>query len=191
MGKLRAHDSKDVSDLAKEIVKKWKNDVDKAKSKPIINGKPPGASPHVSCLPSDGRLVRKQSTSLTPVATPTLNGKAEIRNSKSDGVRITTTGDNTRDRCAELIYDGLACDSGARESLCFRPPSDSLCFQPAISSPTVRSPSKRPCMPALATRPKNTGARSAPCSSISRTRPTPACVKASSAASCPPRNSAQ
>lgn len=126
MGKLRAHDSKDVADLAKEIVKKWKNDVDKAKAKTSVNGKPPGASPLASCPLSDGRLVRKQSTPLTPVATPTPNGKAEVRNSKSDGVKITVTGDNTRDRCAELIYDGLACDSGARESLFpRRRPSDS------------------------------------------------------------------
>ena len=48
MGKLRAHDAKDVSDLAKEIVKKWKNEVDKAKSasgtKTPVNGKPPGTS---------------------------------------------------------------------------------------------------------------------------------------------------
>ena len=44
MGKLRAHASKDVADLAKEIVKKWKTEVEKAKagsssSKPGINGK--------------------------------------------------------------------------------------------------------------------------------------------------------
>jgi len=98
VGKLRAHDAKDVADLAKEIVKKWKNDVDKAKAK----AKPP---------------VRKPSTSLTPVATPAPNGRLDVRNSKSDGVRITVTGDNTRDRCAELIYDGLACDSGAPSDL--------------------------------------------------------------------------
>ncbi|KAF8123606.1 transcription elongation factor [Boletus edulis] len=104
VGKLRAHESKEVSDLAKEIVKKWKNDVDKAKAaapgaKAILAGKPP---------------VRKQSTLVTPVGpTPAPNGKAEVRSSKTDGVRIAATGDNTRDRCADLIYDGLACDSGA------------------------------------------------------------------------------
>jgi len=47
VGKLRAHDSKEVSDLAKEIVKKWKNEVERAKggsgSKTPANGKPPGA----------------------------------------------------------------------------------------------------------------------------------------------------
>jgi transcription elongation factor S-II len=102
VGKLRAHNAKEVSDLAKEIVKKWKNDVDKAKSaKTPSNGKPP---------------VRKQS-SLTPAATPTPNGKAQVRNSKADGVTISATSDNTRDRCAELIYDGLACDSGAPSDL--------------------------------------------------------------------------
>ncbi|KAG8215699.1 transcription elongation factor [Butyriboletus roseoflavus] len=106
VGKLRVHESKDVSDLAKEIVKKWKNEVDKAKSasgsKTSINGKP---------------AVRKQSASVTPAATPTSNGKPEVRNSKVDGVKISVTGDNTRDRCAELIYDGLACDSGAPSDL--------------------------------------------------------------------------
>ncbi|KAI9566594.1 transcription elongation factor [Boletus coccyginus] len=104
VGKLRAHDSKDVSDLAKEIVKKWKNDVDKAKSasKTPVNAKQP---------------VRKQSTSVTPVATPAANGKADVRSSKTDGVKMTATGDNTRNKCAELIYDGLAYDSGAPSDL--------------------------------------------------------------------------
>ncbi|KAG6372503.1 transcription elongation factor [Boletus reticuloceps] len=120
VGKLRAHESKEVSDLAKEIVKRWKNDVDKAKAaapKAILAGKPPGASRlYDSCSPSHAfaLIVRKQSTLVTPVsATPAPNGKAEVRSSKTDGVRITATGDNTRDRCADLIYDGLACDSGA------------------------------------------------------------------------------
>jgi transcription elongation factor S-II len=31
VGKLRAHASKEVSDLAKDLVKKWKNEVEKAK----------------------------------------------------------------------------------------------------------------------------------------------------------------
>ena len=43
VGKLCSHASKDVADLAKEIVKKWKTEVEKAKasssSKPGVNGK--------------------------------------------------------------------------------------------------------------------------------------------------------
>ncbi|KAF9221199.1 transcription elongation factor [Gyrodon lividus] len=103
VGKLRAHEAKEVSDLAKEIVKKWKNEVDRAKggsgSKTPTNGKPP---------------VRKSSTSVTPAPTPpSANGKPDVRTAKGDGVKISATGNITRDRCAELIYDGLACDSGA------------------------------------------------------------------------------
>lgn len=108
VGKLRAHDSKEVSDLAKEIVKKWKNEVERAKggsgSKTPSNGKPP---------------ARKQSVAVTPTsaASPAPNGKPETRTAKSDGVKIPTSGDNTRDKCAELIYDGLAFDSGAPTDL--------------------------------------------------------------------------
>ena len=119
MGKLRTHESKDVSDLAKEIVKKWKNEVDKAKStasKNPVNGKQPGMCSSKGVCRADTGIARKPSTSVPPVPTVTANGKPEVRSAKVDGVKITTTGDNTRDRCAELIYDGLAYDSGARTS---------------------------------------------------------------------------
>jgi len=48
VGKLRSHATKEVADLAKEIVKKWKNEVEKAKlsqggtGKAPQNGKLPG-----------------------------------------------------------------------------------------------------------------------------------------------------
>ena len=54
MGKLRQHASKEVSDLAKEVVRKWKQEVEKEKqaaggSKANANGKSsapaPGESP--------------------------------------------------------------------------------------------------------------------------------------------------
>lgn len=44
-----------------------------------------------------------------------MNGKLEPRTAKGDGAKASGTGDSTRDKCTELIYDGLACDSGARE----------------------------------------------------------------------------
>jgi len=62
--------------------------------------------------------ARKGSTSVTPStpATPVpVNGKSEFRTAKGDGAKAPGTGDSTRDRCMELIYDGIACDSGARE----------------------------------------------------------------------------
>lgn len=62
--------------------------------------------------------------SVPPPATPTTpsstgtpgSNKSDVRTAKSDGVVIAKmTGDVTRDKCLELIYDALVFDSGARE----------------------------------------------------------------------------
>ena len=56
---------------------------------------------------------------MTPTpATPTgaNSSKNDVRSAKTDGVQTDITGDKTRDKCVELIYDALASDSGARES---------------------------------------------------------------------------
>lgn len=99
VGKLRSHTTKEVSELAKEIVKKWKNEVELAKA----GAKAP---------------VRKASTASTPAMTTTANNtKIESRTAKGDGVKIDLIGDKTRDKCMELIYDALASDSGAPTDL--------------------------------------------------------------------------
>jgi len=100
VGKLRSHTKKEVSELAKEIVKKWKNEVELAKA-------------------GTKSAVRKGS--LTSPATPTIGSnnaaKTESRSAKGDGVKIDLIGDKTRDKCMELIYDALASDSGAPTDL--------------------------------------------------------------------------
>lgn len=132
---------KSVSDLAKEIVKKWKNEVEKEKqhakssgattsapaNKP--QGKPVQSSCSCDCLipyplcfkysvnrrPS---MVPAKSASPSTPTTPSMSAsssKSDIRSSKSDGIKINVTGDTTRDKCIELLYDALAFDSGARE----------------------------------------------------------------------------
>ena len=74
--------------------------------------------------------VRKQSsatptpttpttTSATPV-TANLNSKSDVRTAKTDGIKANHTGDSTRDKCVELIYDALAFDSGSRELIASR-----------------------------------------------------------------------
>ncbi|KAF7290508.1 hypothetical protein MIND_01290600 [Mycena indigotica] len=95
VGKLRTHQTKEVAELAKELVKQWKADVDAAKvaTKPTV-------------LPVDS-TVRKQSIVSNGSETP--NG----RTMKTDGLRPPFTGDRTRDRCIELVYDALATDCGA------------------------------------------------------------------------------
>lgn len=123
MGKLRAHASKEVADLAKEVVKKWKTEVEKAKGGVKgAGGKTPCAYSFLyitlrpSLTSSSSRIARKASVTPGP-ATPVSAhpSKNEIRSAKSDGVSISATGDKTRDKCAELIYDGLAFDSAYRK----------------------------------------------------------------------------
>ncbi|OJA20720.1 hypothetical protein AZE42_11423 [Rhizopogon vesiculosus] len=128
VGKLRTHETKEVSDLAKEIVKKWKNEVERAKggAKVGANGK---AVPSEFDLHDATRFLtttpfldkaRKGSTSVTPStpATPVpVNGGSGFRTAKGDGAKPSSTGNVTRDKCMELIYDGLACDSGAPSDL--------------------------------------------------------------------------
>jgi transcription elongation factor S-II len=100
VGKLRTHASKDVSDLAKELVKKWKNEVEKAKQQN-------GASPPTMKKASSSVTAKSPSTT---VSTPSSTPKAEQRTAKSDGAK-GATGDTTRDKCTEVIYDALAFDS--------------------------------------------------------------------------------
>jgi len=117
VGKLRSHASKDVADLAKEIVKKWKTEVEREKqangnvSKSAANGKPPAMR---KASTASTTTSQTPSTPMTPTMSTSGSGsKADQRTAKSDGVKIDTTGDKTRDKCAELIYDALASDSGA------------------------------------------------------------------------------
>ncbi|PPQ91538.1 hypothetical protein CVT25_008806 [Psilocybe cyanescens] len=101
VGKLRQHASKPVADLAKEIVKQWKTAVEKAKNKP-------GAGAGASAV-AERHTANKAQTPVTPSGS---SANAAVRTAKSDGV-TGKTGDKTRDKCVELIYDALACDATA------------------------------------------------------------------------------
>jgi len=118
VGKLRANPSKDVSDLAKELVKKWrKNEVDRAKA---ANG---GGTAKASTPTATTKLapVRRasiaESVGTPPPKTPTTptvgDGKEVARSAKLDGVKVDTTDDKTRNKCIELIYDSLCVGSTA------------------------------------------------------------------------------
>ncbi|KAG5337663.1 hypothetical protein C0989_009104 [Termitomyces sp. Mn162] len=103
VGKLRQHASKDVADLAKELVKKWKTQVEKAK---LANGTKT-LSASVNGKDRKNSIASSASTPMSPVGS-----SSGTRTSKTDGVK-GGTGDATRDKCIELVYDGLAMDSGA------------------------------------------------------------------------------
>ncbi|OCH85855.1 transcription elongation factor [Obba rivulosa] len=116
VGKLRSHQSKNVSDLAKEIVKKWKTEVEREKQangsapKPAASAKPPAMR---KASTASATTSQTPSTPMTPTMSTTSSAKMDQRTAKSDGVKIEITGDKTRDKCTELIYDALAFDSGA------------------------------------------------------------------------------
>jgi len=114
VGKLRNHNSKEVAELAKEIVKKWKTEVEKEKQGggPDVKSEARKPTPALS-------TASAKSTSVTPVAsTPsTPIDLSKPRSAASDGVKVEHTKDRTRDTCAKLIYDALASDSGSPSDL--------------------------------------------------------------------------
>ncbi|KAG8860997.1 RNA polymerase II elongation factor [Serendipita sp. 411] len=90
VGRLRTHESTEVSDLAKEIVKAWKKAVDDEKAR-------------------KQKMLADSAAAAKKAAGP--------RSSKSDGVVFESLGDKTRDSCRPLIYDALCIDSGAPNDL--------------------------------------------------------------------------
>ncbi|KAJ7933499.1 transcription elongation factor S-II [Mycena leptocephala] len=94
VGRLRMHASKTVSSLAKQVVKRWKADVEREKAARNLE---PGWKQF---------LPFKSPTGPTG---PTPNNGAV----KSGTMLIRFTGDQTRNKCIDLLYDGLVSDSGA------------------------------------------------------------------------------
>jgi len=121
VGKLRTHANKEVADLAKEIVKKWKTEVEKEKEKHGQGSSKPSApavKPPITALRKASVVSNGPDSPSTPL-TPTMSlssSKLDLRTAKTDGVKINI-GDTTRDKCAELIYDALASDSAAHSDL--------------------------------------------------------------------------
>ncbi|KAF8590395.1 transcription elongation factor [Ramaria rubella] len=106
VGKLRTHASKEVADLAKELVKKWKSEVDKAKAGAAA---PAGTKP-TGTVQVQG-LRRASVVSQQSPASPST--PSAVRTAKSDGVATNVIGDTVRDKCMQMLYDALAFDSGA------------------------------------------------------------------------------
>ena len=126
MGRLRTHEDKNVADLAKETVRKWKEDV-AAMKKPDHSHKPPTAGGSATTAgttaassatkPGSPSLVRKASVVDTP-STANANGvKTEpatahkVRDAKTDGISKEITRDKTRDSSILLLYNAIVLDS--------------------------------------------------------------------------------
>ncbi|KAG0019821.1 RNA polymerase II elongation factor [Podila clonocystis] len=159
VNKMKTHENNEVSRLSKEIVKSWKSQVAKeaasttttttvktesaksvssskgsvtvssttsttsttSSSRPSIDTKPLPAQ-----LQNASRDASPSSSPRTPTDTP------KDRTVKSDGVRIRSTGNDTRDRCIEMLYQALGTNSNASKL----PQSDRL-LKKAISIESV------------------------------------------------------
>jgi len=107
VNKLRSNPDKNVSELAKEIVAKWKQDVHQ-KAKPSARSQ------------DKTRSTASPTTSQRPITPPKPAGKKlesqskvdpSLRSKTADGVDYHVTGDKTRDNCVGILYDGLCLDS--------------------------------------------------------------------------------
>jgi len=97
VNKLKQHPNPQVKKQAGDLVAKWRNDVQRLKVG--------GSSSSGLSTPTGGKA------SPAPSASP--KGKRpdvpkDKRNSKTDGVKWQVTGNDTRDNCIKLMYDGLA-----------------------------------------------------------------------------------
>nr|OQO16274.1 hypothetical protein B0A51_13914 [Rachicladosporium sp. CCFEE 5018] len=107
VARLRQHKDPKVAAEASKLVNKWKNDVKvtarKSTRSPAPGSKANGASSGVSSpapQKSEATAVKKESRKSTV--------DPAKRNSKEDGVSTAVTGNQTRDSCVKLMYDGLA-----------------------------------------------------------------------------------
>ena len=124
MGKLRTHEDKEVADLAKETVRKWKNDVAGHK-KPETGASSASSTTAATSKKAASPVVpAKVSSDAASTSTTVVNGvKAESgsnngaasekkdRNVKTDGIPAVITQDKARDGSIHLLYNAIVLDS--------------------------------------------------------------------------------
>jgi transcription elongation factor S-II len=143
VGKLRTHEDKNVADLAKETVRKWKNDVAGHKKPDTSSSTSTATTTNTSTIPSAGKatspvLPTKVSTeNVAPVTNGSGNIKTEggpakdtttvkkTRDANTDGIK-NPTGEKVRDSSIMLLYNAIVLDSEECPSPALRPPRPTL-----------------------------------------------------------------
>lgn len=98
VNRSKQHKSPEVARLANEIVKKWRDEIQKQK----------GSSPSISSGSKKPSSTPPTSTSSpAPPEKPLFSVPPEQRNYKNDKVDINRTMQSTRDNCIGLMYNGL------------------------------------------------------------------------------------
>lgn len=108
INRLRTHKDPAVQKLAAELVSKWRDEVKKgpkkgAPSKPANGSASPAPPPSGTASPAPSQTKKKHDVA------------PDKRNHKTDKVKYQVTGNEARDNCVRLMYDGLAFMSEARK----------------------------------------------------------------------------
>lgn len=106
VNRSKQHKNPEVARLASEIVKKWRDDIQKQKGSPsMANKKLPAKSPASTFSPAPSNAEK-----------PKYTVAPDQRNYKKDDVDVQCTKNDTRDACIGLIYNGLCYMSTAAPS---------------------------------------------------------------------------
>ena len=99
VNKSKQHKNPEVARLAAEIVKKWRDDIQKSKPGTPNGSRSNGKSPNGTASPAPNH-EKPKSSSVSSVP-------PDQRSWKKDKISVSHTGQATRDNCIGLIYDGL------------------------------------------------------------------------------------
>jgi len=146
VGKLRQNGSKEVAEMAKEIVRKWKNNVAPTSSgvKNDARGSAsqspaPSGSQSISASPApDSKPIISSDIKSSPSTINSNGSKSNKatrkdssggmitgpRSAETDAVDFNEYSDPTRDKCMQLVYDALVQDSAAPSDLIYKRAKD-------------------------------------------------------------------
>ena len=99
VNRLKTSKQRDVASLAGEIVRRWRDQVEAKRSSSGTASPAPAGS-------QQGKQSSIPPTQPSQPATPKV--PLEKRTQKTDEIKVAPTGNAVRDRCAGLLYDGLA-----------------------------------------------------------------------------------
>lgn len=111
IGRLRSHPNQDVSRISKQMVQKWRDDINESKRQKNKNN---GSRDE----PTEGEKAATEELGATPISKYEQRTSVNLERSViSDEMNIGTTGDNTRDACIKALYNALATESFVDGSL--------------------------------------------------------------------------
>lgn len=111
VSKLRQQKDPKVAEQASKLVQKWKQDVNASKKKAAGSSSPaPSGAAAKANAATNGKSSGTSSPAPPAVKKETKKSTVDPakRNSVTDNISTAVTGNQTRDACVKLMYDGLA-----------------------------------------------------------------------------------